>query len=155
MNAISVWQGIGLCAGFLALSIGCGDSGPKRPKTYPVKGTVTYNGEPVVDANLNFQLAVGSGNAFAKTDSEGKYELMTFEHGDGAVPGDYRVSITKYELPAPPPARPSTAGYAPPPRRAASFSKNLLPRKYSNAVYSGLTVTVVKGRNTLDFELVD
>jgi hypothetical protein len=155
MNAISVWQGIGLCAGFLALSIGCGDSGPKRPKTYPVRGTVTYNGEPVVDANLNFQLAVGSGNAFAKTDSEGKYELMTFEHGDGAVPGDYRVSITKYESPPPPPARPSMAGYVPPPRRAAAFSKNLLPRKYSNAAHSGLTAKVVAGRNTFDFVLAD
>jgi len=155
MNAISVWQGIGLFAGFLALSIGCGDSRPGRPKTYPVSGTVTYNGEPVVDANLSFQLAIGSGNAFAKTDSAGKYELMTFEHGDGAVPGDYRVSITKYESPPPPPARPSMAGYVPPPRRAAAFSKNLLPRKYSNAAHSGLTAKVVAGRNTFDFVLAD
>lgn len=145
-----IWQ----LAAILALAAGCDQSDPNRPKTYPVSGTVTYNGQSLADANLNFQHAAGSASAFAKTDETGRYELMTFEQGDGAVPGDYKVAITKY--PAPPTIAVASVGdYVPPDNRARSPAKNMLPRKYSNPKSSGLTATVTEGSNTVDFKLAD
>lgn len=156
MNAISVRLGAWLLAAVFAFAAGCGPSGPPRPKTYPVSGTVTYKGEPVADANLNFQLLTGSCSAFAKADAAGRYELMTFVQGDGAVPGDYLVSITKYE--APPPSGPSTINenYVPPGSNVPPAPpKNLLPKKYSQLKSSGLTAKVDEGSNTVDFKLAD
>lgn len=139
----------------LALTIGCGKSGPPRPKTYPVSGTVTYKGEPVGDANLNFQLADGSAFSMAKTDAAGKYALMTYEPGDGALPGEYKVGITKYEMSTVTGSGPEAPDYEPPEGDVAAPAKNLLPTKYSNPQTSGLTATITEGTNTFHFDLID
>ena len=142
----------------VALFVGCAESKPDRPKTYPVSGTVTYNGQPVADASLNFRIADGSSFAMARTDASGKYQLMTYEAGDGAVPGEYKIGITKYENTA------TTSGpgmddaeYASPKEEAEGGAppKNLLPEKYMNPETSGLTATVTEGPNTANFELTD
>ncbi|MHB8901740.1 MAG: carboxypeptidase-like regulatory domain-containing protein [Thermoguttaceae bacterium] len=155
MRAFNTRLGLCLTIGALVLSVGCTPPKPDRPTTYPVSGTVTYKGEPVADANLNFQLADGSSFSLAKTDASGKYELMTYEAGDGALPGDYKVSISKFEATAATEAA-SEADYVPPAEGAEpAASKSLLPDKYRNPETSGLTAKVVEGPNTFDFELTD
>lgn len=147
--------GTWLAVGTAALLIGCTDSHPDRPKTYPVTGTVTYKGEAVADANLNFQLVGSTGYASAKTDTSGNYALMTFQAGDGAVPGDYNVGITKYERAAPTGSA-SEEDYVPVQRgQSPAPAKNLLPAKYANPAMSGLTAKVVEGSNKFDFQLTD
>lgn len=77
---------------------GCG-KGPSL-KTYPVTGTVTYNGKPLEGANVVY---IGpntdSPRSSAVTDSEGRFSLTTYvgpqELLKGAVPGEYKVTVTK------------------------------------------------------------
>lgn len=155
MKVFNVPVKVVLTIGVLALIAGCAPTGPDRPKTYPVTGTVTYKGEPVADANLNFQHVDGSAYSLAKTDASGKYELTTFEAGDGAVPGEYKVSISKFEAVA------STGTenedeYTPPEDAGdPAPSKSLLPDKYRDPEASGLTATITEGPNSFDFELTD
>lgn len=149
---------------FLISVLGCGQpTDPNRPKTYPVSGTVTQAGQPVEGANVVFQLADGSRGAVGVTDASGKYTLMTFSAGDGAVAGDHKVAITKYDRPAiTPKSDGSIADTGDEPeeeetgRRPADDSepKSLLPEKYANPERSGLTATVSEsGENKFDFTL--
>lgn len=140
----------------LALFVGCAEAKPDRPKTYPVSGTVTYKGNPVAGANLNFRIADGSSFSMARTDASGRYELMTFEAGDGTLPGEYKVGITQYESSGSTGPGMDDAEYASPEGdEGGAPPKNLLPEKYANPETSGLTASVTEGPNTVNFELTD
>ena len=82
-------------AAVAALICGCGGSG--NPDTYSVTGTVTLEGSPVGGALVSFSPTGDGKPATGITDASGKYSLTTFSQGDGAVPGTYQVTITKYE----------------------------------------------------------
>src|SRR5215475_13197743 len=77
-----------------------------RPKTYRVTGTVTMQGKPVAGAAITFVPTSNEGEAAsAITDSEGKYALTTWQAGDGARPGEYRVKVSKQEQTAVDPSK--------------------------------------------------
>ncbi len=88
-----------LFGGLLALAMmaavsGCGGSG----NTVKVQGKVTLDGAPLEGAGVTFipedpKIQVASG----VTGSDGTFRLTTYNFGDGALPGDYRVTITKTE----------------------------------------------------------
>jgi hypothetical protein len=66
----------------------------------PVSGTITMNGKPLANANVNFQ-PIGSDNkevgpgSYGKTDADGHYSLrLKSTERPGAVVGKYKVSIT-------------------------------------------------------------
>ena len=135
------------------LLAGCGDG---SPTTYSVTGVVKHNSTPVEGAIVSFVPNGTDGQtATSTTDASGKYTLS-------AIPGDYKVSVTKYEGGGPAassgggtagadgemPADYTGASDAPAPQY-----KNLLPTKYSNAESSGLTATVGSKAETLDFNL--
>lgn len=80
---------VGLC---LSGIFGCGES---VPKTYPVKGKVTYKNLPLEGAGVTFHPTAGGSLAVGQTNAQGDFELMTFKSGDGALPGSYAVTITK------------------------------------------------------------
>ena len=94
MNAVFNARGrlwICLVAGMLA---GCtaGSSG-----TIPVTGKVTKGGQPVSGAAVTFAPGATDGKpAAGTTDASGVYKLTTFVNGDGALPGSYKVTITKF-----------------------------------------------------------
>jgi hypothetical protein len=78
---------------------GCGQG------TKTVKGTVTMEGEPFPDATVTFYPVDAEGktdpngkNASGTTDANGNFSLGTFKAGDGAMPGQYKVTITKMAL---------------------------------------------------------
>jgi len=76
----------------VVLSIGLGCGGSDKP--VPVSGKVTVNGVPVANAGIVFHPQDGKGRpASAETGEDGTYRLSTFNAGDGALKGDYRVTL--------------------------------------------------------------
>jgi hypothetical protein len=134
----------------LAITGGC-QQGAARPKTVPVSGTVTLGGVPVAGAAVSFQAADGSRSSIGITDDSGRYALTTFVRGDGAVPGDYKVAISKFTQAV---VESTTAdGRYDPPAGPIPDPKNELPAKYVAADTSGLKATVADGPTSLDFDL--
>ncbi len=148
-------------SGLLVTLIVAGCAGPagdpNRPKTVPVSGTVTYNGDPVEGATVTFMTDSAEGKgAVGRTDASGHFTLMTFEPGDGAVPGNYKVTVTKTKtegtLSEEEANKYLERGENPP----APAVTDLLPEKYKSPETSGLTAEVTEGgENNFTFELTD
>ena len=144
-------------------------------RTEYVEGTVTLDGKPVEGALVTFIPASGGTARVAAgtTDVRGRYTLTTAEGGRpgrGTTEGDYQVTIAKrtpdtskekHEAAETgkseqPPSREEMAA-AERARRAAGLPPPFLyltPRKYNNPQTSGLTATVVRGKNRLHFVMV-
>jgi hypothetical protein len=138
-----LWRTLALSTTLAVTIGGCGSSAPDRPATVPVKGKVTYKGQPVTKGTVSFQPDQGS-PATAEIQPDGTYSLSTFQPGDGAVPGHYRVGIIANT--ADPTMIPgSTPGYKPP--------KDLVPKKYNDPMTSGLEATVSKDGKDVDLDL--
>ncbi len=140
--------------------VGC-SAVSSNPKTYPVTGSVTKGGKPVSGAQVVFvSVEQGGQSAFATTGSDGKYQLMTFEPNDGAVPGTYLIKVSKYEGGVAP-ASTETRNLSPeeeaklynPDEKAPPPPKNELPQKYASEVTSGLKHTVPTSASTFDIEI--
>lgn len=148
MTTVSHRCGAAALLVLVALGVGgCSrDRRPPLPKTFPVTGVVSFDGKPLSGATVMFNPAAGNGHgSIALTDATGRYKLTTFKPGDGVVPGDYKVAITKIELGGS--ASDSPTAVAPDP-------KNVLPTKYADDSTSGITATVEpKPDNTFDFAL--
>lgn len=82
---------VAMLAAFGVALPGCG---PKYPETIPVAGTVTLDGKPVAGAAVVFTPEEGQ-QATGTTDDSGRFELSTFQLGDGALPGTHRVTVAK------------------------------------------------------------
>ena len=65
-----------------------------RPKLVPVSGTVKFKGAPLPNATVTF-MPEGSAprNPYGTTDKDGNFQLTSYDTNDGAVPGDYMVTI--------------------------------------------------------------
>ncbi len=82
-----------------ALDAGCGEKLPDGPRvpTFPVVGQVTVDGRPAEFLNVKCEPAfekpaiVPSSAAF--TDKEGRFSISTFESGDGAPVGKYKLTF--------------------------------------------------------------
>lgn len=84
-----------LAALALTAGAGCGGSGEKPVK---VEGIVTLDGKPLPDAAVTFQPLEAKGRpATGVTGSDGVFRLTTFNSGDGAFPGQYKILVTKTE----------------------------------------------------------
>jgi hypothetical protein len=130
--------------------IGC----QKRIRVEMVEGVVTFEGKPVADADVCFTPKSSDGiPAVGKTDSNGAYRLTSAQggaFGKGAVAGEYEVRVIKYlDLDAVAPVNPQIGDVVP-----LAKPKHHLPEKYADVKTSGLTATVKKGKNTIDFHLV-
>jgi Carboxypeptidase regulatory-like domain len=138
---------------------GCSNS--SRLPTYPVTGTVTSQGKPVAGAVITFVPTGNEGEAAsAITDSNGKYALTTWQAGDGARPGEYRVKVSKQEQATVDPAKLVQnlsieeeqkiyveSKKAPPP------AKRLIPSKFENEQTSGLIHKVEDKPTTFDIKI--
>lgn len=84
---------------FLAFSQGCGEKMPDGPRvpTFPVVGKILVDGKPpeTLSVNLEPQFEkpgiIPASAAF--TDKEGKFAISTFESGDGAPAGKYKLTF--------------------------------------------------------------
>ncbi len=129
----------------LFLLTGCSES--KNQKTVFSSGVVTIDGQPLKKGTVTFQpITTGENNlkrpATGEIDSSGRFQLSTFQAGDGLLPGKYHVVITAFEN------APTVEEYA-----AGAKRKSLIPEKYSNSTTSGLEAVVTDTNNEFTFEL--
>lgn len=122
----------------------------------PVSGKVTYQGDAIEGATVIFTPAGDNRSASGITDSDGNYKLTTLQAGDGALPGDYQVTIYKTEEVDPMSDEERQKyfhehqGRMPPIK-----TRELLPAKYKQPATAGLTAKVQSGKNDFPYELVD
>lgn len=147
---------------------GCGGSDvPDFPKTAAVTGTVTQGGKPVDGATVTFipkgGAAAPSGEggggpypASGTTGPDGTYTLSTFfspaATEEGAVPGQYAVTVTK----APPAIANAPADHAAGHAESAAPKgpTNLLPKQYASADSTPLSATVAESKeNVIPLEI--
>jgi hypothetical protein len=131
----------------LMFAVGC----TQGHGTASVAGTVLYRNQPVDGATIIFHPQAHDATAKpaqGRTDGSGRFTLTTYfgptDQPAGALPGDYKVTITKIDEPA--------GAYDPhkdPPL------KNHLPVKYSTSQQSPLSVTIKSGSNRPEFKLED
>ncbi|PQO31394.1 hypothetical protein C5Y96_13725 [Blastopirellula marina] len=133
------------------LVMGC-DAGSSNPPTSPVTGKVTYKGEAVEGATIKFQPSDPEAKvANATSSADGTYALSTFETGDGAMPGKYKVSVRK--LVSVEQGVQQDGEHAGEP---AFVNKDMLPKKYVSSDNSPLEFEVTAGGdNTYDIDLTD
>lgn len=145
--------------GLLVLS-GCGPDTSDLPATVPASGVVLLDGTPVHGASIVFApQAPGKYPAFGMSDKNGRFEMKAFEAKSGAVPGSYKVMISKTievqgEPAAAPPPGSEDAAHAAEGSNVGLTWVNELPAKYQSFETSGLTVTVPEeGISDIKFEL--
>ena len=111
----------------------------EHPQTAPVTGSVTYQGNPVLDGLVTFH-PQGTGNpALGNVDENGNFELTTYEKGDGAVLGEHVVTVQVMPAAAVPGMEAETGG---------GIS---IPKKYNRPETSPLKVQIKAGTN--EFQL--
>lgn len=138
-----------------SVATGCGgSSGPKLPDPVKVKGIVALDSQPLSNAMVYFVpmggVEMGTG-ATGVTDSTGAFELVTVKGRGkqaGAIPGEYRVSISR--LVGPDGNAVSPNADVPPADLGAVES---LPPRYSDVMLSELKANVTSEGGTFDFKI--
>ena len=150
----------------VSAAVGCG-GGTGFEKPVPVTGKVVFQGKPVDGAMVTFlSKAEGAGrSASGQTAADGSFSLTTFKTGDGALPGDYLVTVSKVERGSDTEIDPSKgavgADYGAQMMAAAKggdalakAQKATLPTKYASAAESDIVRTVAKTPpNVFEIEL--
>jgi hypothetical protein len=133
----------GLLVLVLGLMAGCNQPGETL---VPVGGRVLVDGKPASGAAVVFH-PVDSTNGthpLAQVDANGEFQLTTIRSGDGAAPGEYRVTLTWYVSP---PRKKAFEGEESPVR-------NLIPEKYARRETTPLTATIrTDGNEPLRIEI--
>src|SRR5262245_15537371 len=97
IRPIETWACVAATVVGLGLIVGCGDD-TGLDKRYPVSGTVKYKGQPVAKGQISFiavdKVKQRDANGFIQ---DGHYSLTTATSGDGALPGEYMVTIISKE----------------------------------------------------------
>jgi len=141
---------------FVAWLSGCGGDIDHRPPLVPAGGELLFDGQPLAGAQVVFVPPTNDRPAaFATTDEQGRFSLTTFVLHDGAVPGDYIVTITKQQAAQTMTTDEASAYFArtgnPPPR---TKFVDLIPANYGSRTASGLSASVATdGENRFSFHL--
>jgi len=118
---------------------GCGQS-----DTVGVSGTITLKGQPIGQAEVMFNPKSGGRFASGVTDTNGKFVLSTAKPNDGAMTGEYVVTLAEYYPPDKPPALPKGGGLLP----------SRFPPSYADPAKSPLTAKVERGtKNDFQFDV--
>ena len=122
-----------LVAGLSLFLVGCGE----KFGTVPVSITVMQKGSPLEDATVVAVSSDDAGNsASAITDASGVATMQTPAKGMGVIPGEYTVTVTKWESKTVP--APSTDD----PNGTATEQINILPAQYADHARSGFKLSV-------------
>ena len=139
----------GICAVIVAITGGCGPSGPERAV---LSGAVTYQGQPVKEGVIRFIPIKGTeGPSWGAHIIDGQYKAA----GKGGVPvGTHKVEILAYRT-KPQPARstgPPQSGFeldAPAPR------EQYVSEKYNTKTELEITIPPGSGKVVKNFDLTD
>jgi hypothetical protein len=122
--------------------VACGPSGPEMAS---ISGKVTYDGKPVPKGTITFIPVIPAGrNAVGVIGPDGSYSLQTEKPGDGALLGDYTVTISAHDE--------AVLDYIP---ATPVKPKLLAPAKYENPKTTDLKATVKRGASPVNFDLKD
>jgi hypothetical protein len=114
--------------------VGC--TGNERPKTIPISGRVTIDGQPPGEfGRINFtptEAAEGyvkrpAAGSFA---ADGSYRVMSWQPDDGLVPGHYTVNLMPGDA-----------------------SKTKIPTRYNSSGTSGLEVNVPVDQGEIEYNI--
>lgn len=142
---------------------GCGGV-EDRPATYPVSGTVMYNGKTIAGATVSFWCDGASRAATGVTDAEGKFKLSMFDANDGALAGTHTITVSKIEGAAAPTVSPeevmndpsALASMGANQGKAKSGPKSVVPTKYGDRKMTSLKETVsADAENNFVLQLAD
>lgn len=120
-----------LLIGLSPLTIGCSDG---RPERVPVSGVVKIDGVPLTQGSITFLPAKGR-VSFGQLDDQGRFELMTYEPGDGAPLGVSKVAVAGRES------------------LSETQARWLAPKKYSEHATSDLEVDITGPTDDLVIDL--
>jgi hypothetical protein len=138
--------GCSLVIGVMAV-VGCTEPGPSF-KLVPVRGTVTQDGKPLADAQVQFfrqgDIPAGYPGTGAKTNAEGKYEALTGA-GKGAIPGTYKITVSKLLMKNGSPVTESE-GLDKEQLIMQGLVVESVPKEFSDAGVSKLTFEVAEGK---------
>ncbi|QDT25781.1 hypothetical protein Enr10x_10780 [Gimesia panareensis] len=141
-SLIPLRRGVFLC--LLTLLSGCGSEKLEDARTvFPVTGVVLYQDQPITDGMVSLTPVNPPSddkqffNPRGTVDESGKFQITTYEKGDGAPPGEYKVSFTWVG---------SLEGVS---EDEEDKLPEKLPRKYTNPETSGITITVKEHNNLL------
>ncbi len=123
------WLVIAIAA--LSCSLGCGDG---RPTRVPVSGRVLIDGEPVVHGNIRV-FPQNARAASGQLGPDGRFELTTYDKGDGCVLGTHVVTVNALE-----------------PINANSQRWHA-PHKYRDVGTSDLTLEVTEANDAVEIQL--
>jgi hypothetical protein len=112
------------------LTFGCDDG---RPKRVPVSGQVLIDGEPLCGGIVRV-MPSGNRMAFSSIDQEGRFQLTTYEQGDGCVLGTHQVMVNGSRV-------------------EGDRRYWMAPKKYWAPNFRGLTTTIDGPTDSLKIEL--
>jgi hypothetical protein len=90
---------LALTAPLMFVCGGCGKTSGQMSALLPVKGKVTYKGQPVAKGMIRFEPDGYGRPATGQLQSDGSFVLGTNKAGDGVVAGAHRVSIGGFDKP--------------------------------------------------------
>jgi hypothetical protein len=132
MTRISTIASIALAL-LLLPSGGCGTpAGGGAAGMIPVKGKVTYKGQPVTKGVVRFEPDGYGRMATGQIQSDGTFVLTTLKEGDGVVAGEHRVTIEGFDK---------------------SLARDRALKKYGRPNTSGLSATVGPDKTEFTFDL--
>ena len=132
-------------AALTALIAGAISSGCSRPPENPsgkVSGTITFQGKPITQGTVLFELKGGGAGGAAALDLEGKFSLV-----DALPVGSYVIAVA--------PPLPNPDDVAKPGFGSAPVVKTEIPQKYRSPTTSDLSTEIKEGENpplTLDLK---
>ncbi len=132
----------GLLLGGLISSVltGCGGGREPWEKVYPVKGEIVFKGKPLKDAELSFHplddIVPETVRPWARTNETGEFVLSTYNQGDGAPAGRYKVTAVHHEIVV------SKGG-------GMGVKPNNLPKKYASKETTDWIVEIADGETIL------
>ena len=144
---------------------GCGGDGATGgAEVFSASGSVKMFGSPLPGATVAFAPQDGQPTAIGTTDKDGNFVLTTYDYGDGAAEGKYKVVISKSAAAAATEGGdddghgdgdfvdPSNSG-----SHAAgegTGDKGLVPAQYTSSAETPLSAEVKSGSdNTFNFEI--
>jgi hypothetical protein len=113
----------------LVATAGCGASEGPGTRIVPVKGKVTFKGQPLTKGVIKFRPVDQGREASGTIQRDGTFVLSTFKEGDGAALGLNQVSIR------------------------FTGAKEIIPKKYLAFLTSKLEAEVTLEKTEFTFEL--
>ncbi len=116
----------------LGSGLGCSSGSGALPTLIPVKGKVTYKGQPLTKGEIKFEPDGYGRKARGQLQADGTFELTTDKQADGVVAGHHQVSISG---------------------TGSRFGQEIVPKKYTQRNSSKLEVDVDAEHTEFSFDL--